>query len=73
MLDSKDLGLNFQNFKLYVLANREQNLSSLGLGIAQKLYVLEKHGLYATKHTQRKINRSTSFAIDNMYYVNFKI
>ena len=26
-----------------------------------------------TKHTQRNINRFTSFAIDNMYYVNFKI
>ena len=26
-----------------------------------------------TKHTQRKINGSTSFTIDNMYYVNFKI
>ena len=24
-------------------------------------------------HMQRKINRSTSFAIDNMYYVNFRI
>ena len=26
-----------------------------------------------TKDTQRKINGSTSFAIDNMYYVNFRI
>ena len=26
-----------------------------------------------TKHTQRKINGSTSFAIDNMYYVSFRI
>ena len=26
-----------------------------------------------TRHTQRKINESTSFAIDNMYYVNFII
>ena len=26
-----------------------------------------------TKHTQRKINESTSFAIDNIYYVNFRI
>ena len=25
------------------------------------------------KHTQRKINGSTSFTIDNMYYVNFRI
>ena len=24
-----------------------------------------------TKHMQRKINGSTLFAIDNMYYVNF--
>ena len=24
-------------------------------------------------HTQRKINESASFAIDNMYYVNFRI
>ena len=26
-----------------------------------------------TNHTQWKINGSTSFAIDNMYYVNFRI
>ena len=26
-----------------------------------------------TRHTQRKINGSTSFAIDNMYYANFRI
>ena len=26
-----------------------------------------------TKHTQQKIYESTSFAIDNMYYVSFKI
>ena len=26
-----------------------------------------------TKHTQQKINGSTSFEIDNMYYVNFRI
>ena len=26
-----------------------------------------------TKHMQWKINRSTSFTIDNMYYVNFRI
>ena len=25
------------------------------------------------KHTQRKINGSTSFAIDNMYYISFRI
>ena len=25
------------------------------------------------KHTQQKINESTSFAIDNMYYENFRI
>ena len=35
------------------------------------------HGKYVfvsyTKHAQRKINGSTSFAIDNMYYVNFRI
>jgi len=35
------------------------------------------HGKYSfvshTKHTQRKINKSASFAIDNMYYVNFRI
>ena len=38
----------------------------------QKL--LEKHMFVShTKHTQWKINKSTSFAIDNMYYVNFKI
>ena len=26
-----------------------------------------------TKHTQWKINGSTSFAIDNMYYVIFRV
>ena len=26
-----------------------------------------------TKYTQQKINGSTSFVIDNMYYVNFRI
>ena len=26
-----------------------------------------------TKHMQQKINESTSFTIDNMYYVNFRI
>ena len=26
-----------------------------------------------TKHTQRKINGFTSFAIDNIFYVNFRI
>ena len=26
-----------------------------------------------TKYTQRKINGSTSFAINNMYYINFRI
>ena len=26
-----------------------------------------------TKHMQRKINGSTSFAIDNMYYISFRI
>ena len=29
--------------------------------------------LYHTKQTQRKNNGSTSFAIDNMYYINFRI
>ena len=38
----------------------------------QKL--LEKHTFVShTKHTQQKINRSTSFVIDIMYYVNFRI
>ena len=36
--------------------------------------MLEKYMFVShTKHTQRKINGSTSFAIDNMYYVNFII
>ena len=26
-----------------------------------------------TKHTQQNINGSTSFTIDNMYYLNFRI
>ena len=37
-------------------------------------FMIEKHMfILHTKHTQRKINGSTSFAIDNMYYVNFRI
>ena len=36
--------------------------------------LMEKHMFVShTKHTQRKIHGSTSFAIDNMYYVNFRI
>ena len=36
--------------------------------------MLEKYMFVShTKHTQRKINGSTSFAIDNIYYVNFRI
>ena len=36
--------------------------------------LLEKHMFVLdTKHTQRKINGFTSFAIDNMYSVNFRI
>ena len=38
-----------------------------------KLGVGKTHVLSRTKHMQWKINRSTSFAIDNMYYVNFRI
>jgi len=37
-------------------------------------FMMEKHMFAShTKHTQRKINESISFAIDNMYYVNFRI
>ena len=36
--------------------------------------MLEKHMFVShTKYIQWKINRSTSFAIDNMFYVNFRI
>ena len=36
--------------------------------------LLEKHMFVShTKHMQWKINGSTSFAIDNMYYINFRI
>ena len=39
-----------------------------------KMVVLEKYMFVShTKYTQRKINGSTSFAIDNMHYVNFRI
>ena len=38
------------------------------------LNMLEKYMFVShTKHTQRKINKFTSFAIDNMYYVSFRI
>ena len=36
--------------------------------------LLEKYKFIShTKHTQRKIKGSTSFAIDNMYYISFRI
>ena len=42
--------------------------------IFEGLPMLEKHMFASyTKLTQWKINGSTSFAIDNMYYVNFRI
>ena len=38
------------------------------------IILLVKHMFVShTKYTQRKINGSTSFAINNMYYVNFRI
>ena len=36
-------------------------------------YVGKTQFVSHTKHTQRKINGSTSFIIDNTYYVNFRI
>ena len=39
-----------------------------------KVIVMDKYMLVShTKHTQQKIHKSTSLAIDNMYYVSFKI
>ena len=38
----------------------------------EKIQVCIAYKTY-TNHTQWKINGSTSFAIDNMYYVNFRI
>ena len=36
--------------------------------------MLEKHMFVShTNHTQQKMNGSTSFAINNMYCVNFRI
>ena len=38
-----------------------------------ELYMMENYMFVShTKHTQWKINGSISFAIDNMYYVNFR-
>ena len=38
------------------------------------IFMLVKHMFVShTKHTQRKINGFTSFAIDNMYYANKRI
>ena len=54
-----------------ISSNTIQTLWSLSLavhpGVGKTWFVSH------TKHTQRKINGSTSFAIDNMYYVNFSI
>ena len=39
-----------------------------------RMILLEKYMFVShTKHTQWKINGSTTFAINNMYYVNFRI
>ena len=40
----------------------------------ERVYMLKKYMFVShTKYTQGKINESTSFAIDNMYYVSFRI
>ena len=40
----------------------------------EKFLLLDKYIFVShTKHTKWKINGFTSFAIDNMYYVNFRI
>ena len=40
----------------------------------ERVYMLKKYMFVShTKHMQQKINRSISFAIDNTYYVNFRL
>ena len=40
----------------------------------ERVYMLKKYMFVShTKYTQQKINEFTSFAIDNMYYVSFRI
>ena len=56
-------------------------VQNLGIGsktttmtITRMKSMLEKYMFVShTKYTQGKINESTSFAIDNMYYVSFRI
>ena len=46
----------------------------MGAGLLVRVSMLEKHMFVShTKHIQWKINRSTSFAINNIFYVNFRI
>ena len=62
-----------QNLEQFTRKGTQQKVSLIWIGSIHKYHdhpkqsILEKHGLYA-KHMQQKINRSTSFAIDNMYY-----
>ena len=54
--------------KFQIPVSSRKGTSFIAISLVEK-YMFVLH----TRHTQRKINESTSFAIDNMYYVNFRI
>ena len=59
------------SFKTRMTSSLENSLSNDSLPFIE---VLEKYmSVSHIKHTRRKINGFTSFAIDNMHYVNFRI
>ena len=62
-----DLSVRESETECY-LSDRER-LWSLGRYRLLEKYMFVSH----TKHTQRKNNGSTSFTIDNIYYLNFRI
>ena len=60
------LPIMVQNFRI---GSKTTTMTTIRMKSILEKYMFVSH----TKHTQRKINESTSFAIDNMYNVNFRI
>ena len=59
---------------IHILPTPKTNQYPNSANIYIYIYIVGKTQFVShTKHTQQKVNRSTSFAIDNMYYVNFRI
>ena len=64
-----NLDLSVRESKTECYLSDRERLWSLGRYRLLEKYMFVSH----TKHTQRKNNGSTSFTIDNIYYVNFRI